>query len=37
MNRRRFEDNFKMDVKEIGWKGLNRIEVAQNWPSGKRL
>jgi hypothetical protein len=35
--RRRWEDNVKMDVIEIGWKGLNWIDVAQNVPSRKLL
>jgi hypothetical protein len=33
--RRRWEDNVKMDVIKIGWKGLNWIDVAQNWQRGK--
>jgi hypothetical protein len=34
--RRRWEDNIKMDVREIGMDGTNWIELAQNrvqWPA----
>jgi hypothetical protein len=28
--RRRWEDNIKVDFKEIGWEGMNRINLAQD-------
>jgi hypothetical protein len=28
--RRRWEDNIKMDLKEVGFEGINFIEVAQD-------
>ena len=28
--RRRWEDNIKMDFKEIGYKGVDRVNVAQD-------
>jgi hypothetical protein len=28
--RRRWVDNIKMDLREIGWDGMDRIDVAQN-------
>jgi hypothetical protein len=28
--RRRWEDNIKMDLQEVGW-GMDRIDLAQNW------
>jgi hypothetical protein len=28
--RRRWTDNFKMDLREIGWDGVNWIDMAQN-------
>ena len=28
--RRRWEDNIKMDFKEIGYKGVGRVNVAQD-------
>jgi hypothetical protein len=27
--RRRWEDNIKMDIKEIGWEGVNWIHLAR--------
>jgi hypothetical protein len=28
--RRRWEDNIKMDLREIGWRGMDRNDLAQN-------
>jgi len=28
--RGRWEDNIKMDIKEVGWAGMNRMDLAQN-------
>jgi hypothetical protein len=28
--RRRWEDNIKMDLREIGWDGMDSIDLAQN-------
>jgi hypothetical protein len=28
--RRRWEDNIKMDLREIGWGGMDWIDLAQN-------
>jgi hypothetical protein len=28
--RRRWEDNVKMDLQEVGWGGMERIELAQD-------
>jgi hypothetical protein len=28
--RRRWEDNIKMDIREIGWGGMEWIDLAQN-------
>jgi hypothetical protein len=28
--RRRWEDNIKMDVKEVGWGGMDSIDLAQD-------
>jgi hypothetical protein len=28
--RRRWEDNIKMDIQEVGWGGMNWIELAQD-------
>jgi hypothetical protein len=28
--RRRWEDNIKMDIREVGWGGTNWIELAQD-------
>jgi hypothetical protein len=32
--RRRWVDNTKMDVREIGWNGVDWIELAQDGTSG---
>jgi hypothetical protein len=33
--RRRWLDNIKMDLREVGWNGMDRISLAQdNEPSG---
>jgi hypothetical protein len=29
-SRRRWEDNIKMDLQEVGWGGMDWIELAQN-------
>jgi hypothetical protein len=29
-HRRRWEDNIKMDLREVGWKGMNWIDLAQD-------
>jgi hypothetical protein len=28
--RRRWEDNIKMDIREVGWEGMNWIELTQD-------
>jgi hypothetical protein len=28
--RRRWEDNIKMDLREVGWRGMNWIDLAQD-------
>jgi hypothetical protein len=28
--RRRWEDNIKMDLREVGWGGMDRINLAQD-------
>jgi hypothetical protein len=28
--RGRWEDNIKMDVEEVGWRGMDRIDLAQD-------
>jgi hypothetical protein len=29
--RRRWEDNIRMDLREIGWGGMDWIDLAQDW------
>jgi hypothetical protein len=29
--RRRWKDNIKLDLQEVGCGGMNRIELAQDW------
>jgi hypothetical protein len=29
--RRRWVDNIKMDLREVGWDGRNWIDLAQDW------
>jgi hypothetical protein len=29
--RRRWEDNMRLDLREIGWGGMDWIELAQDW------
>jgi hypothetical protein len=29
--RRRWEDNIKMDLQEVGWGGMDWIDMAQDW------
>jgi hypothetical protein len=31
---RRWVDNIKMDLREIGWDGMDSIDLAQNGTSG---
>jgi hypothetical protein len=31
ITRRRWQDNIKMDVTEIGWGGIDRFNLAQDW------
>jgi hypothetical protein len=33
----RWVDNIKMDVKEIGWDGIDWIELAQDWDQWRAL
>jgi hypothetical protein len=35
-NRRRV-DNIKMDLREIGWDGMNWIDLAQDWTQWRAL
>jgi hypothetical protein len=35
--RRRWTDNIKMDLREIGWDGMNWIDLAQNKNHGGLL
>jgi hypothetical protein len=35
--RRRWEDNVKMDIKEVGLRGMDWIELAQGRTGGGRL
>jgi hypothetical protein len=35
--KRRWEDNIKMDIREIGWEGVNWIHLAQDSKSGGLL
>jgi hypothetical protein len=35
--RRRWVDNIKMDLRDIGWGGLDWIDLAQNWDQWKAL
>jgi hypothetical protein len=36
-SRRRWENNIKMDLREMRWGGMNRIDLAQNTTSGGLL
>jgi hypothetical protein len=29
--RRRCEDNIRMDVREVGWEGMDCMDLAQDW------
>jgi hypothetical protein len=29
--RRRWEDNIKMDLREVGWEGIDWIDLAEDW------
>jgi len=35
--RRRWEDNVKMDIQEVGCKGMDWIELAQDWGRWRAL
>jgi hypothetical protein len=35
--RRRWEDNIKMDIREIGWGGMDWIDLAQNRNQSRAL
>jgi hypothetical protein len=35
--RRRWVDNFKMDLREIGWNDMDWIDVAQDWDQRRAL
>jgi hypothetical protein len=35
--RRRWEDNIKMDLRGIGWGGMDWIDLAQNRNKGRAL
>jgi len=35
--RRRWEDNIKMDLQEVGWGGIDQIELAQDRDSWRAL
>jgi hypothetical protein len=35
--RRRWADNIKMDLREIGWDGIKWIELAQDWDQWRAL
>jgi hypothetical protein len=36
-HRHRWEDNIKMDVQEVGYGGMDWIELAQNWDRWQAL
>jgi hypothetical protein len=35
--RRRWEQNIKMDLREIGWGGMDGTDLAQDWAQWKVL
>jgi hypothetical protein len=35
--RRRWVDNIKMDLREVGWDGRDRIDLAQDWDRWRAL
>jgi hypothetical protein len=35
--RRRLVDNIKMDLREIGWDGVDWIDMAQDWDQWRTL
>jgi hypothetical protein len=35
--RRRWEDNIKMDLQEVGWGGMDWIDMAQDWDRWRAL
>jgi hypothetical protein len=35
--RRRWEDNIKMDIREVGWEDMNWIELAQDRDTWRAL
>jgi hypothetical protein len=36
-SRRRWVDYIKMDLREIGWDGVDWIDLAQNWDQWRAL
>jgi hypothetical protein len=36
-HRHRWEDNIRMDVREIGWSGMDWTDLAQDWDKFKAL
>jgi len=36
-SRRRWEDNIKMDLQEVGWRGMDWIDLAQDMDSCRNL
>ena len=36
-HRRRWEDNIKMDLREVGCRDIDRIELAQDWDRWQAL
>jgi hypothetical protein len=35
--RRRWKDNIKMDIREIGWDDIDWIDLAQDWDQWRAL
>jgi hypothetical protein len=35
--RRRWVDNIKMDLREIGWDGMDVMDMAQDWDQWRAL
>jgi hypothetical protein len=35
--RRRWEENIRMDLREIGWDGMDWIDLAQDWDQWRAL
>jgi hypothetical protein len=34
--RRRWEDNIKLDLKDMGWDGMDWIDLSQDWEHGNK-